>query len=209
MMKAADLRDRHDGASAGRRDRPRDRRVFVQRQVRAGPFVVRAIEGHQTLQPRFVEHNHVINTLATSGSNESFDEGILPRRARCREHVLNPERLRGEPQAIECVIAIVEQVSRRVVPRKGLAQLLGRPRRCWMRRHGDVPDASPIVGEEHQDEQEAVGRSRDLEEIRRHDLADVVPQECAPGLRRRLASEPNVFRNGRLTDVDPQFSSSP
>jgi hypothetical protein len=106
------------------------------------------------------------------------------------------------------VIAIVEQVSGRLVPRKGLAKLLGRSRR-WMRGDRHVPDASPIVGEEHQDEQEAVGRSRDLEEIRRHDLADVVPQECAPGLRRRLASEPNVFRNGRLTDVDPQFSSSP
>ena len=48
----------------------------------------------------------------------------------------------------ERVIAIVEQVSRRLVPRKGLAQLLGRPRGRRMRRDGDVSDASPIVGEE-------------------------------------------------------------
>jgi hypothetical protein len=42
MMKAADLRDRHDGAVAERRDGTRDRRVFVfvQRQVRAGLFAV-------------------------------------------------------------------------------------------------------------------------------------------------------------------------
>ena len=74
MMEATDLRDRHDGAVAGRRDRTRNRRVFVQRQVRAGPFVVRTIAGHQPLQARFVEHDHVIETLATSGSNESLDE---------------------------------------------------------------------------------------------------------------------------------------
>jgi len=40
-----------------------------------------------------------------------------------------------------------------------------------------VPDASPIVGEEHQDKQQAVGRGRDHEEIGRDDLADVIPSE--------------------------------
>ena len=131
--------------------------------------------------------------------------GILPRRARGREHFLNPHRLRRGPQAVERVIAIVEQVARRLVPRKRLAQLLGRPRRRRMRGDRDVPDASPIVGEEHQDEQEAVGHRRDHEEIGRDDLADVIPQERAPGLRGRLAPAPHVFRDGRLTDVDPEF----
>ena len=40
MMEATDVSDRHDVAIPGRRDRTRNRRVFVQRQVRAGPFVV-------------------------------------------------------------------------------------------------------------------------------------------------------------------------
>jgi hypothetical protein len=44
----------------------------------------------------------------------------------------------------------------------------------------DVPDAAPIVREEDQDEQETVGHRRDYEEIGRHDLADVIPQERAP-----------------------------
>jgi hypothetical protein len=48
MMEAADLRDcHHGGAVASRRDRTRNWRVFVQRQMRAGPFVVRTIESHQ------------------------------------------------------------------------------------------------------------------------------------------------------------------
>jgi hypothetical protein len=68
-----------------------------------------------------------------------------------------------------------------------------------------VPDASPVVGEEHQNEQEAVGRRRDDEEIGRDDLADVIPKEGAPGLRRRLASANQLFRDSGLTDVDSKF----
>jgi hypothetical protein len=51
-----------------------------------------------------------------------------------------------------------------------------------------VPNASPIMGEEHHDEQEAVGCRRDDEEIGRDDLPDVIVQEGAPGLdcRERL-----------------------
>jgi hypothetical protein len=74
-----------------------------------------------------------------------------------------------------------------------------------MRRDRDVPDASPIVRQEDQDEQETVGHRGDDEEISRDDLADVILQERAPGLGWRLASAPHVFRDGRLTDVDPEF----
>jgi len=121
------------------------------------------------------------------------------------EHFLNPHGLRRGLQGVERVIAIVDQVSRRLVPREGLAKLLGRPRRRRMRGDRDVPDASPIVGEEHQDEQEAAGRGRDHEEIGRYDLADVIPQERPPGLRGRLAPAPHVSRDRRLTDVEPEF----
>jgi hypothetical protein len=44
-----------------------------------------------------------------------------------------------------------------------------------MRGDRHVPDASPIVGDEHQDEHEAAGHGRDHEEIGRDDLADVIP----------------------------------
>jgi hypothetical protein len=74
---------------------------------------------------------------------------------------------------------------------------------------GIVADAPPIVGEEHEDEQEAVGGNRDHEEIGRYDLADVISQECAPSLRWRLVPAHHVFRDGRLTDGDPEFGSSP
>jgi hypothetical protein len=58
-------------------------------------FVVRTIERHELPQAGFVEHDHVIETLATSGSHKLLNEWILSGRARCREHVLNSHRLRG------------------------------------------------------------------------------------------------------------------
>jgi hypothetical protein len=65
MMKATHFWNRHDDAIVGRRDRTRNQRVFVQRQVRAGSLMVRTIGGHQPLQARLVEHDHVIEALAT------------------------------------------------------------------------------------------------------------------------------------------------
>jgi hypothetical protein len=41
---------------------------------------------------------------------------------------------------------IVEEVSRGLVPRKGLTKLLRRPRRRRMRGDRDVSDSSTIVG---------------------------------------------------------------
>jgi hypothetical protein len=74
-----------------------------------------------------------------------------------------------------------------------------------MRRDSDVPDPSPMVSEEHENEQEPVGRRRDHEEVGSHDLADVISQECAPGLRGRPVPTSHVFSHGRLRDVDPEF----
>ena len=102
---------------------------------------------------------------------------------RRRAHILYPHRGCRDLQTGECVIAIVNQISRRLVPRKSLAQLLCRPCRRRMPGDRDVPDASPTVREKHQHEQEAIGRGRDHEEIGRHDLAGAISQKCAPRLR--------------------------
>jgi len=68
--------------------------------------------------------------------------------------------------AIEGVVAIMEAESRSLVPWEGVAQLLRGPRRGWMCGDGDVHDASAIVRQNDQDEQELVGRGWDHEEIR-------------------------------------------
>lgn len=51
---------------------------------------------------------------------------------------------------------------------------------------GDVHNASALVRNEHQDEQQTARRRRDDEDIGCHHLSDVIPQERAPVLGWRL-----------------------
>ena len=84
MVETADVKDRDDVAIAGRHDWTGNRRVLLQRQVSPGFFVIRTIERHQLPHVRFVERDHVIETLASRRTHKSLDERILPRRVRRR-----------------------------------------------------------------------------------------------------------------------------
>ena len=53
------------------------------------------------------------------------------------------------------MVAIMDQIPRRLIPRKRFAHLLGRPCRRRMRGDRHVPCAAPIMGEEHQHEHQA------------------------------------------------------
>jgi hypothetical protein len=70
---------------------------------------------------------------------------------------------------------------------------------------GHMNDASPLVRQDHQDEQKTVRRGRHDEEIRGHDLSDVVGQERTPRLRGWLSMADDVSCDRGLTDSDPQL----
>jgi hypothetical protein len=70
---------------------------------------------------------------------------------------------------------------------------------------GDVHHASALMRQDHEDEEQAVRRGLDDEEIRCHDLADVICEECSPRLGRWVPPPRHVLRHSALTDVDPEF----
>jgi hypothetical protein len=51
-----------------------------------------------------------------------------------------------------------------------------------------VHATTALVSDDDQDEEQAARRGRHQEEVRRHDLSDVIAQERPPGLRRRSSS---------------------
>ena len=69
----------------------------------------------------------------------------------------------------------------------------------------EVRDATALMSKDHQDEQEAARRGRNHEEICGHHLSEVIRQERAPCLGRRLSIADQVFRDPGLTDVNPEF----
>ena len=95
-----------------------------------------------------MEDDHIIETLATNGSNHSLDIGSLPRRARCRQDYANAHvsHLLSEVIAKD-LIAVAEQVPRKLVKGKGLAQLLSRPLRGWVGGHIEVQNATSVTGQ--------------------------------------------------------------
>ena len=74
---------------------------------------------------------------------------------------------------------------------------------------GDMYDAPSLVGKDDQNKQQAARRGRYHEEIRGHHLPAVICQERAPRLGRRATLANHIFRNGRLINSDPTFTSSP
>jgi hypothetical protein len=109
------------------------------------------------------QHDHVIEALAPDRSNEPLNVGVLPRRARRGQDFQSSDRL----QVIERMIPIVEDILRQVVPRERVSKLLYGPCGRGMLRDGNMHDASTVVGEEHQNEQQPARDCRDDEEVGR------------------------------------------
>src|SRR5208283_1715177 len=135
-----------------------------------------------------MEDDHMIETLATNGSNHSLDIGSLPWRARCRQDFANAHvsHLFSEVIAKD-PIAVPQQVTRELVKGGCLPQLLSRPLRGRLGSHIDhieVQNATSVDGDQ---------------------LLSMILQKCAPSLRRRFAAAHHVFADAALTDVDSEL----
>jgi hypothetical protein len=92
-----------------------------------------------------MEHDHMIEAFATNGSDDPLDIGSLPRRARCRQDFANAHVSHLFSKFIaKGRIAVTQQVARKLVKGKGLAQLLSRPLRG--RVGGDIEARATPVG---------------------------------------------------------------
>ena len=96
----------------------------------------------------FTEHDHMIEALASNGSNHSLYIGSLPRRPRCRQDFANAHVSRLFSEVItEDRFAVAEQIPRELLKGKCLPQLLSRPLRCWVGGHIEMQNATPVMGQ--------------------------------------------------------------
>jgi hypothetical protein len=130
------------------------RRVLPQGEVGAGPVVVDAVGAQQATQMGLVQHDDVVEALAAQGPDEALHVRILPRRPRRRLDFMDFQGLDAarEHDPVDR-IAVPQKVSGRRVPRERLDDLLGRPLGCRAVGHVDVDDVSPVVRQDHEDEQ--------------------------------------------------------
>src|SRR5499427_5720529 len=91
----------------------------------------------------FIEHDHMIEALASNGSNHSLHIGSLPRRARCRQDFANAHvsHLFSEVIAKDPIA-----VPQELLKGEWLPQLLSRPLRGWVGGHVEVQNTTPVMG---------------------------------------------------------------
>jgi hypothetical protein len=151
VVQTADLRSHQDAAS--RLDGAFHRSILTEREVRARSLVVRDAGPKDSTKMPLIEDDDVVQALAADRADHALDVGILPGRPRCRADGRETEGLdRPIERCIEGRVAVVEEEPRVRVVGKGLAELLSGPCGRWVMRHIDMQDASPVVGQDNEDE---------------------------------------------------------
>ena len=131
MVQATQIRPGNHAALLRRVDRPRNRRIAIQRHVRSGFVVVREVFGQNVTQVLLAEHDHVVQALPTYRADQLFDVRILPRRPWCNEHFLDPHVLDSIAEVLTVdAIAIWQHKTRSLfewkMPRRSAGQPTGR-----------------------------------------------------------------------------------
>ena len=98
VMQPADVWDLRDRAAGWRLGSPRDGGILVQREVSSPVVIVRDVALQVAVQRALVPHDDVIDALASEGANHAFNEWILPRTTRRRQHLLDAHLLHGPPR---------------------------------------------------------------------------------------------------------------
>ena len=148
------------------------------------------------------EHDDVIEAFAADRADQSFDVGILPRRAQRAHHLFDSQILDSSLEHIAIdSIAIALQVARRRVIRKRLDDLLGAPLGRWIGRDIEMHDATPLDFEHDEDIEHAKGGGRHGEEVDRDQFAQMVLQKRLPRRRRRIRSTNTILAHRRFGDV--------
>src|SRR5262249_19216701 len=93
--------------------------------------------------------------------------------------------------------------------RKGFEQLMSYPFGGRILRDRNVHGPTPIMRQNHEDEQHPEKRCWDHEEIRRNQVLGMIGEECAPRLRGRSPMADHGLRDRRLSKLESELLESP
>ena len=152
MMQPTHFWDFPDPSMLRSLNRPRYRRIHLQRPVRAPMLVILDVTGQEPPPMSLMQDHHVVQACAADTPDQPCNLGVLPRTPRGDHdvfdaHVLHPLPKRGAGGAVP----IAREIPWGVVPREGLDGLLCGPRRGGVFRDGEVDNATSMMGQEDED----------------------------------------------------------
>ena len=142
---------------------------------------------------RRISESTSLQSFAPNRADEALDMAVLTRRAR-RDRVIADSH---GPNAMgvgwtKGAVTVTQQVTRRLVPRKGVSHLNGEPRGARIARHADAHQPPARVTQDHQAVEQLEGDGTHHEKIQRRDGASVIAQESLPTLRRWSAAPDHI-----------------
>jgi hypothetical protein len=92
-VQAADLWEGNNVTCRGRLYRPRLRAILAEREMCTASVVVVEVRRQHTAQVTLIEDEDVIEAFAADRADDAFDIGVLPRRSRRGDDLLDGRRL--------------------------------------------------------------------------------------------------------------------
>ncbi len=130
----------------------------------------------------------MIEALAPNGANHPLPIDSLPRGSRRGQNFADAHVSHLFSEVIaEDRIAVAQQITRELIEGKGFPQLLSRPLRGRVGGHIEVKNPTPVMGQYQKHVKDLEPDGGHGEKVDRDQLFGMILQECAPGLRRRLA----------------------
>src|SRR5262245_12771816 len=128
MMQVTDFGNRDDRTERWLVDQPSVGCILVEREMSAGPVIVREVRGEDASQVPLAENDDMVQALAPHRTDEALRKGIRPRATRGGEEFLDPHTLYALPKRVPVdAVTIVQQIGGCGVVREGVHDLLGGP----------------------------------------------------------------------------------
>ena len=126
--------------------------------MRPASVVILKVRRQHTAQVTLIEDDDVIETFTADRADDALDIGVLPRRSRCRDDLLDRHRLDTIAEGLTIRrIAVSQQKARCGVPGKGLGDLARQPDLCRVLRDIEMDDCSSLMAEDDQGAQRWLG----------------------------------------------------
>ena len=153
-----------------------------------------------------VEDDDVIQQFSAKATDYPFNIGVLPRRSRCDDDLVNAQARHPSLNPITInAIAVSQQILRGRIERKRFYNLLGCPLCGRMFRNIEVNDSPAIMRQDNENEQYfECGRWHD-KEVDSDEVFPVQIEKRPPSNRRQFFPMWFVFFHGRFRDFNPEL----
>ena len=169
-------------------------------------MIVIQVRGQQSFEMSFIADDDMIQKFSAQATNYALNIGVLPRRSRRGDNLVNPQARQPSLNPItNYAIAVTQQIPRGRIERKRFHNLLGCPLRSRMFRHVEVHDFPTLVRQDDENEQNFECRCWHDKEVDCDKVFQVQTEKRSPSSRGQPFAMRFVSFHSRFRDFNPQL----